>query len=107
MTDFNPSLLLNLSSIENLDVDDLISLPKGFRYELHNGNLVIMTPSTYWHKEMAARLTSMLRAAGFRAFQDAGVRGSRPRDLRLPDVGVVVHMPPGSVDYSNLPPSAL
>jgi Uma2 family endonuclease len=105
MTDFNPSLLLNLSSIENLDVDDLISLPKGFRYELHDGNLVIMTPSTYWHKEMAGRLYFMLRAAGLRVFQDAGVRGTRPRDLRLPDVGVVTHLPPGSLDYSNLPPA--
>ncbi|GIF39865.1 Uma2 family endonuclease [Actinoplanes xinjiangensis] len=106
MTELNPSLLLNLSSIEKLDVDDLISLPKGFRYELHNGNLVIMTPSTFWHKEMTGRLYVMLRAAGFRVFQDAGVRGTRPRDLRLPDLGVVSQVPPGLTGYSNLPSSA-
>ncbi|MEU4626052.1 Uma2 family endonuclease [Actinoplanes sp. NPDC023801] len=106
MTEFNPSLLLNLSSIENLDVDDLISLPKGFRYELHNGNLVVMTPSTFWHKEMTGRLYFMLRLAGLRVFQDPGVRGARPRDLRLPDVGVVTHLPAGMTNYSNLSPSA-
>ena len=106
MTELNPSLLLDLSSIEKLDVDDLISLPKGFRYELHNGNLVIMTPSTFWHKELTGRLYFMLRAAGFRVFQDAGVRGTRPRDLRLPDLGVVRDLPPGLSGYSNLPPSA-
>jgi hypothetical protein len=36
---------LSLPPIEDLDVDDLASLPEGYRYELHEGNLVIMTHS--------------------------------------------------------------
>jgi len=69
---------LYLPPIETLDVDDLNSLPEGYRYELHGGNLVIMTPSTFWHKEIAGRLYFMLRAAGLRVFQDPGVLGDRP-----------------------------
>ncbi|MCM4079061.1 Uma2 family endonuclease [Paractinoplanes hotanensis] len=97
---------INLPPIEDLDVDDLASLPKEHRYELHEGNLVIMTPSTYWHKVMAQRLLIMLHAAGHMVLQDAGIRGDRPRDLRLPDLGVVISLPPELADYSNLPGSA-
>jgi hypothetical protein len=79
----------NLPPIESIDVEDLLSLPEGYGYELHEGNLVIMTPSTFWHKVTARRLLLMLHAAGFNAFQDPGVLGDRPRDCRLPDVGVV------------------
>src|ERR1044072_2648439 len=74
---------INLPPIEDLDVDDLASLPKEHRYELHEGNLVIMTPSTYWHKVMARRLMLMLYAAGLEVLQDTGIRGDRPRDSRL------------------------
>ncbi|WP_285559395.1 Uma2 family endonuclease [Actinoplanes regularis] len=94
-----------LSVIKDLDVDDLVKLPRG-RYELHDGNLVIMTPTSFWHKDMVLRICSMLVAAGARAFQDPGVRGSRPRDCRLPDVGVAIAPPPNTADYSNLPGSA-
>ncbi|KHD74952.1 hypothetical protein MB27_26110 [Actinoplanes utahensis] len=96
---------INRSLFEDLDVDDLIHLPEGLRYELHSGNLVIMTPSTFWHKDISGRLYYMLRVAGLRVFQDPGVRGVRPRDCRLPDVGVVTHLPAGATDYSNLEPS--
>jgi Uma2 family endonuclease len=95
-----------LPPIEELDVDDLASLPQEYRYELHEGNLVIMTPSTFWHKVMARRLLMMLYAAGFEALQDTGVRGDRPRDLRLPDLGVLSDLPPDVADFSNLPGSA-
>jgi Uma2 family endonuclease len=95
-----------LPPIETLDVDDLASLPKGYRYELHGGNLVIMTPSTFWHKAMAGRLYLLLHAAGLTVFQDPGVLGDRPRDSRLPDLGVVTALPPELADYSNLPGSA-
>lgn len=97
---------LDLSLIESLDVEDLLTLPKGFRYELHDGNLVIMSPATYWHKEVAARFVQMLRAAGSVALQDPGVRGERPRDCRLPDFGVLHAMPPNRRKLSNLPGSA-
>jgi Uma2 family endonuclease len=95
-----------LPRIEDLDVDDLALLPKEYRYELHGGYLVIMTPSTFWHKLMARRLVQMLCAAGLEAFQDTGVRGDRPRDLRLPDVGVVKDLPTDLADFSNLRGSA-
>jgi Uma2 family endonuclease len=96
----------NLPPIEDIDVDDLASLPEGYRYELHDGNLVIMTPSTFWHKAMARRLMLMLYAAGLEVFQDTGIRGDRPRDSRLPDLGVIVDLPAEMADYSTLPGSA-
>jgi Uma2 family endonuclease len=97
---------LHLPPIEDLDVDDLASLPKEYRYELHEGNLVVMTPSTYWHKVMARRLMFLLAAAGLEVLQDTGIRGDRPRDSRLPDLGVIDLLPPDLADYSNLPGSA-
>jgi Uma2 family endonuclease len=97
---------LPLSALKDLDVEDLVRLPRGHRYELHEGNLVIMTPASYWHKDMAGRIYVMLLVAGARAFQDPGVRGHRPRDCRLPDVGVVVALPPNTADFANLPGSA-
>lgn len=96
---------LHLPPIEDIDVEDLVALPRGYRYELHRGNLVVMTPSTFWHKGMAGRLYPMLHAAGLKVFQDPGVRGARPRDCRLPDLGVVTRLPSGRSSYSNLAPS--
>jgi Uma2 family endonuclease len=96
----------NWPNIEKLDVEDLLTLPEGYRYELREGNLVIMTPSTFWHKAMAGRLFLLLHAAGLNVFQDPGVLGDRPRDNRLPDLGVVDVVPPGMATYSNLPGSA-
>jgi len=96
----------NLPPVGDLDVEDLLTLPKGYRYELHEGNLVIMTPATFWHREISRRLMFMLHAAGLNAFQDPGVVGDRPRDCRLPDVGVVTELPPRKSSYSNLPGSA-
>ena len=100
MTEFS------LPRIEDLDVDDLALLPKQYRYELRAGNLVIMTSSTYWHKVVARRILLMLHATGENVLQDPGVLGDRPRDNRLPDLGVIVHLPPKMASYSNLPGSA-
>jgi Uma2 family endonuclease len=97
---------INLPPIEDLDVDDLASLPQGYRYELHDGSLFVMTPSTYWHKVMARRLLFLLAAAGLDVLQDAGIRGDRPRDSRLPDLGVIDNLPPDVADFSALPGSA-
>jgi Uma2 family endonuclease len=96
----------NWPPIEDLDVEDLLTLPEGYRYELHGGNLVIRTPSNFWHKAMAGRIYVFLLAAGLNAFQDPGVLGDRRRDNRLPDVGVIDVLPPGLRSYSNLPGSA-
>jgi len=97
---------LNLPPIEDLDVDDLLTLPEGYRYELHEGNLVIMTPGSFWHKLMAWRICTFLRAAGLNAFEDPGVLSGRRRDNRLPDVGILDVVPPGLSSFSNLPGSA-
>ncbi|GIE33206.1 hypothetical protein Ait01nite_062510 [Actinoplanes italicus] len=49
----------------------------------------------------------ILFAAGLDVLQDCGVKGVRPRDLRLPDLGVLVQPSPGEpASYSYLPPSA-
>jgi len=48
-------------------LEDLVSLPEGYRYELHDGNLVIAGPSTFWHQLMARELLLMLHAAGLDA----------------------------------------
>ena len=96
----------NLPPVGELDVEDLLTLPEGYRYELHEGNLVIVTPATFWHKIMTQRLVDLLRAVGQNAIQDPGVLGDRPRDCRLPDVGVVTELPPAKRSYSNLPGSA-
>jgi hypothetical protein len=55
---------------------------------------------------MARRLLLVLYAAGLEVLQDTGIRGDRPRDSRLPDLGVVGSLPPALADYSNLPGSA-
>jgi hypothetical protein len=34
-------------ALESLDVEDLRSLPDDYRYELREGNLVIMSPATF------------------------------------------------------------
>jgi Uma2 family endonuclease len=97
----------NLPPVGELDVEDLLALPKGYRYELHEGNLVIMTPATFWHKVIAHRVRDMLAGTGRTVFLDPGVLGDRPRDCRLPDVGVMAtELPPHRRSYSNLPGSA-
>lgn len=96
----------SLPPIEDLDIEDLPSLPKPYRYELREGNLVITPPTSFWHKLMARRILLMLHADGRNVFQDAGIRGDRPRDNRLADLGVVTRLPSALADFSNLPASS-
>ena len=67
---------------------------------------MITTQPSFWDKAMARRLLLMLYAVGANVLQDPGVRGDRPRDNRVPDLGVLTHLPPGRAAYSNLPGSA-
>ena len=48
----------------------------------------------------------MLHATGANVLQHPGVLGAKPRDNRLPDLGVLTHLPPKLATYSNLPGSA-
>lgn len=74
-------------------VADLAQVPDaGFRFEIHEGNLVMMSPVTVWHSEVARRVATALRAAGQPAVMEVGVRRS-DRSTRIADVGVFVHMP--------------
>ena len=98
---------LNLPPIESLDVEDLLSLPEGYRYELREGNLVIMRPSTFWHKAMARRISPACctRPAS-----------TRSRILECSEIGRGIAAFPisvsstscrrGMASYSNLPGSA-
>ncbi|MCM4079062.1 Uma2 family endonuclease [Paractinoplanes hotanensis] len=97
---------LFLPPIEDLELDDLAALPRHYRYELRDGNLVIAAPSSFWHKVMAGRVLVMLHKAGLNVFQDPGVRGDRPRDCRVPDLGVASRLPLGLATYSHLPASS-
>lgn len=99
----------NFPPFEDIDVEDLCTLPEGYRYELHGGNLVIMTPATFWHRKITKRFLYLLdQTPGLEAFQDVGVLGDKPRDTRLPDVGVIAGLPADRDErsYSNLPGSA-
>ena len=92
--------------VPGVELEDLVSLPEGYRYDLHDGNLVVGEQSNFWHKMMCARLLLTLHAAGLDVLQDTGIRGDRPRDCRHPDIGVMISRPANSADYSYLPGSA-
>lgn len=80
-----------------LTVEDLANLPDdGMRYELREGNLLIMSPAIAWHSRVGRELTQALVNAGRVAFQEVGVRFG-PRDSRTPDVTVF----PGSIDENR------
>ena len=75
-----------------ITVDDLESLPDELRIELHEGNLVIVTPPSAWHSDIIWRVTGVFRAAGLVAFLELGVKSSEI-DLREPDVAVLKSRP--------------
>lgn len=71
----------------DLTVDDLLSLPTDYRYELHEGNLYVMSPAIMWHSRICSRLYNALRAAGKVAYVEVGIK-FRERDSRTPDIAV-------------------
>ncbi len=87
----------------DLTVDDLEKLPDyGFRYELHEGNLVIMSPATAWHFQVIMRLVAALSRAGRHVSGEVGIRFGL-RDSRTADVAVF-HKPFDD-DVAFFPPS--
>jgi Uma2 family endonuclease len=69
-------------------VADLDRVPdSGFRVEIHEGNLVIMSPATLWHSDVARRICNALLAAGRSAANEVGVKRS-DRSTRVADVAV-------------------
>lgn len=72
----------------DLTVDDLEKLPDlGFRCELHEGNLLVLSPATAWHFEVIMRLVAALEKAGRHVSGAVGIRFG-PRDSRTADVAV-------------------
>jgi Uma2 family endonuclease len=76
-------------------IADLEGLPSSLRYEVHNGELVIMSPARLWHQEIERRICNMLIAAGRFAFTQVGVRRTA-RDARVAEVGVFRDSPADS-----------
>lgn len=77
-----------------LTVEDLAGLPDdGLRYELREGNLLIMSPAIAWHSRIGRELTQALLDSGRIAYQEVGIKFG-PRDSRTPDITVF----PGPID---------
>jgi Uma2 family endonuclease len=69
-------------------VDELGRVPDaGYRFEIHEGNLVMMSPVTLWHSRMMLRLWQVLVAQGRAADVEVGVKRS-DRSMRVSDVAV-------------------
>jgi Uma2 family endonuclease len=72
----------------DLSADDLEEFPdEGFRYELHEGNLVIISPVRAWHYNAGWRLVHYFRAWGRHANGEVSLRFGH-KDVRTPDVAV-------------------
>lgn len=87
-------------------VADLDRLPDaGFRFEIHEGNLFMMSPVTLWHSETAERVARALRARGLVAYLEVGVKRS-DRSTRVADVAVF-HGQPTDLDKAFWQPEEL
>ncbi|HEX6683970.1 MAG TPA: Uma2 family endonuclease [Candidatus Limnocylindrales bacterium] len=71
----------------DLTVDDLDELHLDGRYELHEGNLVIMSPALPWHYDFGWRLVNYFRRRGRHANGEVGLKLGES-ELRVPDVAV-------------------
>jgi len=69
-------------------VDDLAGLPDtGCRVEIHEGNLLLMSPASLWHTRVMRRIAAALAAQNLAAEIEVGVKQSG-RNFRIADVGV-------------------
>jgi Uma2 family endonuclease len=67
------------------DVDMLPDV--GYRFEVHEGNLYMMSPATLWHSRTIHRLVSMLQANGRPVGMEVGVKRTA-NSTRIADVAV-------------------
>jgi Uma2 family endonuclease len=80
--------VMELQIPADLSADDLEELPdEGHRYELHEGNLVIMSPATAWHYRAGMRLVLHFEGKGRHVTGEVGIKFGH-RDVRTPDVAV-------------------
>lgn len=84
--------MIELKDVHELTVDDLETLPDGHRYELHEGNLVIMSPATLWRSDIEHRLTAWLRSQGRLAYPEIGIRFGKQHG-RTADIAIFVDRP--------------
>jgi Uma2 family endonuclease len=64
----------------------LEELPDDFRYEVHEGNLVMMAAAMPpWHADTSARIRNLLVRQGRKAYQEQGITLG-PGDIRTSDV---------------------
>ncbi|NEE03143.1 Uma2 family endonuclease [Phytoactinopolyspora halotolerans] len=74
-------------------------LPADFRYEVREGNLVVMAAAMRpWHADAQIRLVNLLRQQGRHAYIEQGVELG-PGELRTCDVGVYHKAPGGDAAY--------
>jgi Uma2 family endonuclease len=78
---------LHLPVRESWTVDDLEGLPRELRYELHDGELLIMSPLNGWHRHVQRKLVNLLEDAGRYADLEVGVINA-PGDTRVADIAV-------------------
>jgi hypothetical protein len=99
-----PLITLDLAPSE-WTVEDVESLPDdGYRYELHEGSLLITSPAIRWHNKTARRLANLFEAHGRPAEIEVGIRFGK-NSTRIADVGVffsepgynVAHHEPGAI----------
>jgi Uma2 family endonuclease len=76
------------SSREYWTVDDLDALPRGPRYELHDGILEFKQPLTGWHRHVQYKLLGVLLDTGLYADFEVGMINA-PGDTRVADVAVL------------------
>jgi Uma2 family endonuclease len=78
---------LHLPTVESWTVGDLAELPRELRYELHNGNLLIISPLTGWHRHVRRKLVDLFERAGkYADFEVSIING--PGDTRVADVAI-------------------
>lgn len=79
--------------------EDLERLPPEFRYEVREGNLVIMAAAMRpWHADIQRRVANLLVGQGWDAYPEQGVI-LPDGEIRTCDVGVFANPPVGGAAY--------
>jgi Uma2 family endonuclease len=64
-------------------------LPDGVRYELHGGQILVLSPAARWHVRVQRRIANLLERQGRNADLEIGMQIA-PRETRVLDVAVLV-----------------
>lgn len=92
-------VMLELAGPESWTADYLQRLPSEFRYEVHEGNLVVMAAAMRpWHADVQYRVVRLLRKQHRKAYIEQGVT-LVPGEVRTCDVAVFRDQPDDSAAY--------